>query len=169
MRNDRQRGWLWMLGFGVGALVIVAGTWRSASVGQIWRAIVKVKVDYPSLNQVVPYNPNSLGDVLNSASNTLTDAGLLNRLVAESPHPQTTFRFLGAKQYRSTWIIELKFSGATALEVQTLSEAAARVWCERLSTNHPPIPAELIETEVLPTSHDRRNLFRQWRWEHFGF
>lgn len=170
MQNDRQRARLWALGVGVGVVLFVAGTWRLTTLNQPWRAIVRVKVEKsPESWTNRPFNPYLLRDKFESASNTFRDSVFLRELEEATGIQVARFRFLGAEQFRSTSIMELKFVGQTETEVKLLGEKAVQLWLDQLKTNAPADPGKFLETFTLTSAHDRQNSFRQWRWRHFGF
>jgi hypothetical protein len=170
MQNDRQRALLWALGVGVGVVLFVAGTWRLATFDQTWRAIVRVKVEKSLENWTNrPFNPYFLQEKFESASNTFTDSVFRRELEKATGTQAVRFRFLGAEQYRSTSIIELKFVGRTEAEVKLLGEKAVQLWLDQLMTNAPADPGKFLETYTLTSAQDQRNSFRQWTWRHFGF
>lgn len=170
MRNDRKRAWLWGFGVGVGVVLFSAGAWRLATFDQTWRAIVRVKVEKSPENWTNrPFSPYLLVDKFESASSTFTDLVFLRELEKATGIESAGFRFLGAEQYRSTSIIELKFVGRTEAEVKLLSEKAVQLWRERLMTNAPADPSEFLETHTLTSAQDQWNSFCRWRWRHLGF
>ncbi len=170
MRSDRQRAWLLALGVGVGVVLFVAGTWRLATFDQTWRAIVRVKVDKSPENWTNrPFNPYFLQEKFESASNTFTDSVFRRELEKVTGLPVEAFRYLTADLFRGTSIIELKFVGRNEAEVKLLAEKAVQLWRERLMTNAPADPSEVLETDTLTSSQDQWNAIRKWRRRHLGF
>jgi hypothetical protein len=170
MRSDRRRAWLWALGVGLGTVLFVSGTWRLATFDQTWRAIVRVKVEKSLENSTNrPFNPYFLQEKFESASNTFTDSVFRRELEKVTGLPVEAFRYLRADQFRGTSIIELKFVGRNEAEVKLLAEKAVQLWRERLMTNAPADPSEVLETDTLTSSQDQWNSIRQCRRRHLGF
>lgn len=149
----------------VGLLLIGWSAWHHGD-RHGWHATARVRVEPPSgLLRSGGYNPHFLQDFFKSATNHLTDPAVCSEIARQLGIPPGGFRFLGIEQYRSTRIVELRFSGRSAPEVASAARVATDYWRRALQFDGFPVKSENVDPVTTQTAFQARwTAIRHWTY-----